>query len=192
MHCVFRAEVPHDAPNSSLPTPESTKFLALDLPLPDRKFLEPIDIPIEENAQMKLEYDPIWLAIMKNTDRFTEVTEKIIYLPSSASASTNERWDFRPTDEEIAEVGELFEHNFKIPENFRQTAPPHQPTDKRCCPPSLYYRNPQTMEFCQKLKIKDFNLLLCQVPGKTHFIGEPQYMIEQLATNPNEIHLDDK
>uniref|UniRef100_A0A914CS51 Lariat debranching enzyme C-terminal domain-containing protein n=1 Tax=Acrobeloides nanus TaxID=290746 RepID=A0A914CS51_9BILA len=191
LHCVFRAEVPHDAPNSSLPTPEPTKFLALDKPLPRRKFLESIDIPIEENAQMQLEYDPIWLAIMKNTDRFTEVTDKIIHLPSPASASRNERWDFRPTDEEIAEVGELFEHDFKIPENFRQTAPPHQPTDKRRCPPSLYYRNPQTMEFCQKLKIKDFNLLLCQVPGKTHFIGEPQYMIEQLATNPNEIHLDD-
>ena len=33
--------------------------------------------------------------------------------------------------------------------------------------------------------------MLCQVPGKEHWIGEPQYMIEQLAINPDEINLDD-
>uniref|UniRef100_A0A914BUY3 Lariat debranching enzyme C-terminal domain-containing protein n=1 Tax=Acrobeloides nanus TaxID=290746 RepID=A0A914BUY3_9BILA len=177
MHCVFRAEVPHDAPDSSLPTPESTKFLALDKPLPESQFLEALNIPIDENAQLQLEYDPIWLAILKNTDKFTEVTEKPIHLPTATEC---ERWDFRPTDEEIDVVRELLANDFKIPENFRQTAPPHQPTDtKENTPKSLYYRNPQTTEFCKKLNIKDFNHMLCQVPAKIPFVGEPQYMIEQ-------------
>lgn len=43
MHYVFRAEVPHVVLKEELPTPENTKFLALDKPLvdliPGREFL---------------------------------------------------------------------------------------------------------------------------------------------------------
>jgi hypothetical protein len=48
------------------------------------------------------------------------------YMPSSGTSSS-ERHDFRPTDDELAAVDKLFNGDYRIPLNFRQTGPPHQP-----------------------------------------------------------------
>lgn len=52
----------------------------------------------------------------------------------------DERWDFRPTEEEIEDVKQIFKSNFKIPENFRRTAKPHVPGQDENCGAELYYR----------------------------------------------------
>lgn len=137
-----------------------------------------------------------------------------IPIPKKPTKKSKERWDFRPTDLEISEVQELFDNDFNIPENFRQTAPPHKAEDTIENLPSLYYqyvdksirdrrkggsspntqepppketnfflffRNPQTTEFCQKLTIQDFNLMLCQHPRRGQLNGEPHYLIEERA-----------
>lgn len=42
-------------------------------------------------------------------------------MPSSKGPS-GERWDFRPTPDEMNRISEIFANDFKIPKNFRQTA----------------------------------------------------------------------
>lgn len=75
--------------------------------------------------------------------------------------SVGERYDFRPTVDEIAEVRRLFP-DLTVPLDFKQTAPPHQPHETaRNCGEPLYYRNPQTMQFAEKLMITDLNRIYC-------------------------------
>lgn len=55
--------------------------------------------------------------------------------------SSGERYDFRPTKKEIEEINNIFNNNFKIPLNFRRTAPPEQsPEGRGRISPSKYYR----------------------------------------------------
>lgn len=91
MHVKFCAEVMHHDKDGSL-----TKFLALDKPLRGRQYLECLEVPLNEEQQRRYDetegliagtkdeglhifYDPIWLAIMKNTDFLTQVTDKVSF-----------------------------------------------------------------------------------------------------------------
>ena len=47
---------------------------------PRRQFLECFQVPIEDGAKMELCYDPEWMAILRNTDFLTEITEKVYFL----------------------------------------------------------------------------------------------------------------
>lgn len=85
MHVKFEAEVVHKE-DEILENQKSTKFLALDKPLPRRKYLECLEVPVpdqqETNGKMDIEpfclsYDPTWLAILKNTDHLTEISNKV-------------------------------------------------------------------------------------------------------------------
>uniref|UniRef100_A0A1I7ZTY4 DBR1 domain-containing protein n=1 Tax=Steinernema glaseri TaxID=37863 RepID=A0A1I7ZTY4_9BILA len=93
------------------------------------------------------------------------------------SKSIGERFNFFPSDEEVEETMNMFGQDMKIPENFRMTAPPHKESDSWNMPPSKYYPNPQSTEFCDRLKIKCVNTLLCELNPEAN--GVPYYTIPQ-------------
>ncbi|VDO80011.1 unnamed protein product, partial [Onchocerca flexuosa] len=86
----------------------------------------------------------------------------------------NERWDFRPTEEELAKVEEIYGGDFIIPMNFKMTACPHRANETNIGSQELYYRNPQSTEFCAKLGIRDLNEMLCSL--SMDGLGIPYYV----------------
>ncbi|VDK86460.1 unnamed protein product [Litomosoides sigmodontis] len=169
MHCFFPALVPHSNKNPGNDF-GLTRFLSLDKPLPRRHFLQALEFNVNQNVSLNLSYDPTWLAILKATDSLTSN----IYMPSQHTR--NERWDFRPTKEEIAKVVEIYDGDFTIPMNFKMTARPHRVNETNDISQELYYRNPQSAEFCEKLGIKDLNEMLCSL--SLNGVGVPYYITE--------------
>ncbi|CAJ0577385.1 unnamed protein product, partial [Mesorhabditis spiculigera] len=179
LHCKFPALIPHE-----LDGVEPTKFLALDKPIPRRHFLQILDIEVDADAPLTLEHDADWLAILRSTDKFTEVTAQACYLPSKVS---NERWDFRPTDEELAAVREL--GDLSVSSTFLHTAPPlkHQDVQiRKNDGPSQYYRNPQSEKFCKWLGIRNLNALLAEDQGAD--VGTAFYLTD-VSNQSGEISL---
>ncbi|CAI2322064.1 unnamed protein product [Caenorhabditis sp. 36 PRJEB53466] len=177
LHIAFAALVPHKGASASeRPTP--TRFLSLDKPIPGRKFMQALEINVPNSARMELSYDPHWLAILRSTDLLTVAEREHIILPdmSSSRPCAYERKDFRPTEEELRSIGELGDLTIKT-DTFRQTAPPliEVTEESKRAPPSLYYRNPQSAEFCQWLGIRDLNQLL--IAKSADFIGNPHYFV---------------
>ncbi|VDK68058.1 unnamed protein product [Anisakis simplex] len=187
LHCKFAALIAHSDSTESESNKENvTRFLSLDKPLPRRHFIQILEFDVDEDADLNLSYDPTWLAILKATDSFTDASKRVSYsrsllflivdssricvvlhyMPSRGHSSVDEmssdaeRCDYRPTKEELDHIDRLFNGHFTIPLNFRQTAPPHSATEpfKHT---EFYYRNPQSMEFCSKLGIRDLNEILC-------------------------------
>ncbi|GFT27568.1 lariat debranching enzyme [Trichonephila clavipes] len=148
LHCKFTAIVPHDDKNR----PE-TKFLALDKCLPRRHFLQVLEINNKTDT-VQLEYDPEWLSILRSTNHLLSTSRRNTYMPGQGSS--DERWDFRPLEEEIQAVEKLFNGDFKVPENFCVTAPTYNPRETPTAENSLnFYVNPQTETFCKILNITD-------------------------------------
>ncbi|GFT86236.1 lariat debranching enzyme [Nephila pilipes] len=148
LHCKFTAIVPHDDKNR----PE-TKFLALDKCLPRRHFLQVLEIN-KKSDTVQIEYDPEWLSILRSTNHLLSTSRRNTYMPGQGSG--DERWDFRPTEEEIQVVEKLFNGDFKVPENFCFTAPTYSPRETLASENSLnFYVNPQTENFCKILNITD-------------------------------------
>ncbi|KHN80109.1 Lariat debranching enzyme [Toxocara canis] len=174
LHCKFAALVPHQKDCQETTEPEPTRFLSLDKPLPRRHFIQALEFDVDEGAEMKLSYDPVWLAILKATDSLTDATKRTTYMPSQCGSICGERWDYRPTEEEINRVQRLFEGDFTIPANFRKTAPPHDPS--QIAESEFYYRNPQSSEFCAKLGIRDLNEMLCAQSKES--LGVPYFLSE--------------
>ncbi|KAK6022818.1 hypothetical protein OSTOST_11472, partial [Ostertagia ostertagi] len=73
LHVAFAALVPHKAKDGS-ECAAPTRFLALDKPIPRRHFIQALELDIAEDVEMKLSYDPAWLAILKSTDGFTSIS----------------------------------------------------------------------------------------------------------------------
>nr|SVE93028.1 EOG090X06RW [Moina brachiata] len=174
LHCRFAATVNHN-------DEEKTEFLALDKCLPRRKYLELIDIPHETPKSIELSYDPEWLAILRLTNHLLSVQMTSQYLPSGGPGC-RERWDFTPSEKEIADVSECFQQDLRIPVNFVKTVEPFRfgnQVNRRARQPDAQL-NPQTTEFCRKLGIDDPMRML---------IGEPVTLPP--VENPDEISLDD-
>uniref|UniRef100_A0A914V4A2 Ig-like domain-containing protein n=1 Tax=Plectus sambesii TaxID=2011161 RepID=A0A914V4A2_9BILA len=184
MHVKFPAIVPHAGGLE-------TRYLALDKPIPRRQFLQIIEVEVDADADRKLSYDSQWLAILRSTDSLTCLLDRTVYMPGPGGPD-GERWNFRPSEDEVADVIRRFNDDLVVPDNFRRTAPPHRPTDtKRNTPTSLYYRNPQTTEFCEKLGNTDVNREFCE--RNTAGVGQPFYLVEGKSEiiNPDEIDLDE-
>jgi hypothetical protein len=113
-----------------------------------------------------------------------------VYMPGPGGEA-QERWDFRPMDEELAAVDALFpDGNYRIPEDFRRTAPPHR-DETSASTPSLYYRNPQTRAFCERFGVRDLNEALCEMNADG--LGQPWFLVENCEReNVDEIPLDDE
>ena len=110
----------------------------------------------------------------------------------------DERFDFRPTQDEKLRMAETVKEDYRVPENFCQTAPalygPESKKAKNQAQQSLYYRNPQTTEFCRKLGIFDPNAdLLQKHPEREGFPpdNQPAAAGVEVKKNPDEIDLDD-
>ncbi|VDN51474.1 unnamed protein product [Dracunculus medinensis] len=181
LHCKFAALVSHQDKINDGKNLEPTRFLSLDKPIRGRHFLQSLEFDVDINSEMALSYDPIWLAILRSTDKLTSICRTQVYMPSHHIK--DERWDFRPTEEEIEDVKRIFKSNFKIPENFRRTAKPHVPGQDENCGAELYYRNPQSSEFCRKLGISDLNEMLCHLSvaslGLPHYLSESEICSER-------------
>ncbi|CAL2028945.1 unnamed protein product [Caenorhabditis brenneri] len=190
LHIAFAALVPHKGSGSNRPQP--TRFLSLDKPIPGRQFMQALEINVAEDAKMELSYDPHWLAILKNTDSLTVANKEKIVLPDRIGKEpcVYERKDFRPTEEELKEIEKLGDLTIKT-DTFRQTAPPlkEESNAAKNVPPSAYYRNPQTAEFCQWLGIRDLNQML--IEKTSEYVGIPYYMCPQSdEVKPNQDDVD--
>lgn len=164
LHCKFAAVIPHD--NGT-----ETKFLALDKCLPNRRFLQIIDIEAPEPDSTQLRYDLEWLTILYTTKHLTIVKSVPNYMPGPGSTSC--RWDFRPTEDEKKLVLNRLAGNFNIPNNFERTAPPYVVNSRppMTCQPKPV-KNPQTVDFCNMLEIDDpLNLVVILSGGEIDVSG---------------------
>lgn len=155
LHCKFAAVIPHEE------CEKSTKFLALDKCLPNRRFLQIIDVETKTDNP-KLQYDLEWLTILYTTKHLTHIRMTSIYMPGEGSTS-GERADFRPTEDEKFFILNRFDNNLEIPENFQRTATsfvPNNPQRSWNNQPDPV-KNPQTEKFTNLLGIDDpLNLVL--------------------------------
>jgi len=79
MHVKFPAIVRHSNTPGDL-----TRFVALDKPIPNRDFLQVLDIPVEPTtAPFALEYDDEWLAILRNTWNLFPRSSQRISMPNA-------------------------------------------------------------------------------------------------------------
>lgn len=147
LHCKFAAIIPHTDPVGS------TRFLALDKCLPQRRFLQIIDFPAA-SGPVTLSYDLEWLAILCITKHLIEVKPTMHYMPGPDSPY---RYDFTPTDDEKALVLEKMAHNLAVPSNFVRTAEPYNPQQRKnghTKQPNAQL-NAQTTTLCERLGIDD-------------------------------------
>lgn len=147
LHCKFAALVNHD-------DEKTTKFLALDKCLPNRRFLQLLDIETDNTDALKMEYDLEWLTILKSTNHLLSVKHSNNFMPGP---NGQERFEFIPSQEELEETKKKFKDGLKIPENFSATVEPFNPDnsfDQSQEQPKAII-NPQTSQFCKLLGIDD-------------------------------------
>ncbi|XP_034251071.1 lariat debranching enzyme [Thrips palmi] len=161
LHCKFSALIRHISEDDS--PSKSTKFLALDKCLPNRRFLQILDIAHQEDKEITLEYDLEWLTILSLTNHLLSIKQSFNYMPGPGS---KERWKFTPTKEEMDFVFKKFSGNLKIPLNFSQTVQAYSSSDRSGNKQPAARVNPQTMAFCDRLGIDDPIALLLQGEGK--------------------------
>lgn len=148
LHCKFAAIVNHDDENS-------TKFLALDKCLPNRRFLQLLDIETAETTDsLKMEYDLEWATILHATNHLLSVKHSNNFMPGPNS---KERFEFTPSQEELDEIKKKFKDGLEIPKNFTAIVEPYNPDNSldrsQEQPKSMI--NPQTSQFCELLGIDD-------------------------------------
>jgi len=194
LHCKFAALVEH-------PSGAITKFLALDKCLQGRRFLQLVEVgePVKDD-DIILKYDAHWLAVLKSTNHLLSVEKKSRYTPGPGCT---ERYDFKPTEQEIQKVMDLFGNDLEIPYNFEQSALAYKPNGKRpnfnqvAAPQAMVNR--QTTEFCSKLGILDPMALLLGINPPpptssrlTSYVNARETNISFNSTiNPDEISINE-
>ncbi|XP_071112185.1 lariat debranching enzyme B-like [Haliotis cracherodii] len=149
LHVKFAALVQHKAMDG---VEKTTKFLSLDKCLPKRKFLQVIDVPHDTSQAMKIHLDPEWLMILKLTNHLLNLSPSTRYMPGPGS---NDRWDFKVTDQEMETIRENFDGNLALPYNFEATVPVHESvmSSPHKCPAIVV--NPQTTLLCTMMDLTD-------------------------------------
>ncbi|KAJ3327301.1 lariat debranching enzyme [Blyttiomyces sp. JEL0837] len=130
--------------------PSYTRFLSLDKCLPNRDFLQVIEVPSPADTPMEFSYDEEWLAIVKATYEFMSLSRDQKKLPPDEEIQSR-------IDTELAWVKQNFsQESLKIPANFKMTAMPHQPghTYRNKVELSRPIQSPQTIKFCEMLGLK--------------------------------------
>ena len=93
--CVVDHDKANEADNDlfeeqeHLNTNRYTRFLALDKALPQRDFLQVVDIPARQRMPYELNYDAEWLAILRNTNDMMSLTPAHIRLPVKGIDNVN-------------------------------------------------------------------------------------------------------
>lgn len=137
-------------------TNKTTHFLALDKCLPNRHFLQLLEIephkPAEFARPLHLEYDPEWLAITRVFADHLVVGNPGAHVPADKGDGT-----YRPLiEKELSWVEENIVQPGKtvIPEDFAQTAPVYDPAGgMHVGGTPQEYSNPHTQKFCDLLQI---------------------------------------
>ncbi|XP_065071516.1 lariat debranching enzyme B-like [Rhopilema esculentum] len=138
LHVKFAALVEHKENGDGEKT--FTKFLALDKCLPNRNFLQVIDMG-PSTGKKELQYDEEWLAVTKSTYTLYNATSRATWVPRN----DEELEKYRITDKQINEIRETFK-DLSIPQNFERTNSSNSKSGNS---------NNQTMELCEKLDIKN-------------------------------------
>ncbi|KAF2198597.1 DBR1-domain-containing protein [Delitschia confertaspora ATCC 74209] len=156
-----KPRIESNAPSLPFPadiTNKTTRFLALDKCMPNRHFLQLLEIeplhPAEFQRPVGLEYDKEWLAITRAFANDLQVGDPHAEVPADKGDAY-----YRPL---IEKEMEWVENNLvqtgkmAIPEDFQQTAPVF---DEEIGIPvggqPAEYTNPHTQAFCDLLQIKN-------------------------------------
>lgn len=153
LHVKFAATFPHA-------TGEKTEFLALDKCLPDRQYLQIMDVESRNDSKLndgKLKYDFEWINILYQTKRLNFIT------PIAESNSIRFGFPNEDKTENTELIWDRFGQDLFIPLNFSRDAVPHKLTDS---PTSAQQTDPvqnqQTVKFCNNIGIRDpLELLGC-------------------------------
>ena len=125
---------------------------ALDKALPQRDFLQVIDLPTREEKPYDLCYDAEWLSILKKTNDLFSITPTSIRLPSKG---VDQDYDRSASQEDIEIMRADMDFDLRIPRNFKICVDVYDPKDHWKKRPVELLRNPQNTEFCQKMKLVD-------------------------------------
>ncbi|CAD5209996.1 unnamed protein product [Bursaphelenchus xylophilus] len=182
LHAFFEATVPHEEGCQ-------TKFTALSKcahKIKTPNYLSFFHIEPSEDGEKVLSYDADWLVVLRNT-KSLECTKKAF------SNIPNEIDGFTVNEEQKQSVLHIFNGDLRIPLNFKMTAPPESAVQGNLYGQmALYYRNPQTREFCEKLQIPDWNEMMCKLHEEA--VGIPYYAHlndQSEVSKTDEISLDD-
>jgi lariat debranching enzyme len=136
----------------------ATRFLALDKALPNRDFLQILNIPFANplpanRSRTGLYYDPEFLAITRFMNAF----------PGNDADAVSKIKDLSPADvaagiakeREWVEANIVAQGKLEIPQNFEITAPTYVPGEKPEPQPRPYV-SPQTKSFCELLQMENW------------------------------------
>ncbi|KAL9583859.1 MAG: hypothetical protein Q9212_002457 [Teloschistes hypoglaucus] len=150
------------APQPQFPeaiTNERTHFLALDKCLPQRRFLQLMDVdpisvpsPVTSDTPYRLTYDKEWLAIIRTFASIDPLTSPIPSDPGESHylplIEAEEAW----IEDNLVKTNQM-----AVPDNFEITAPTYDPSvGLHPKEHPLEYTNPQTVAFCKLLDIHNF------------------------------------
>ncbi|TFK61886.1 DBR1-domain-containing protein [Pluteus cervinus] len=164
----LNAASPAASTSAGLQAPSVTQFLALDKCLPNREFLEVIDVPIPENSSPAnasrkpsksngppvFSYDPQWLAILRAFHPWLTLRRYQEPLPEKAQLRKLVEKELEWVKENVPKkIGE--DMRVERCQQFSQTAPMRgfEVGDKKQQPPA--YTNPQTEALCSLLELEN-------------------------------------
>lgn len=131
-------------------------------------------------------YDLQWIAVTRAINHVMPLDNSPWQPPSRTG---NARSSFVPTEEEMKEAYDLFKGDFSIPKNFQMSAKPFNPMSP-WQQGGFEGDNPQTVEFCEKLKIR--NNFSSDLAKDVHQLSTISRVPQHVAQgNPDEIALDE-
>lgn len=162
LHVKFACVYKHGEhePGSEL----TTKFLSLDKCLPNKRFLQVIDIEGDASLAKCLSLDEEWLCILKKTDH-------LLSIESYSQAPISLKESVEITEEDLNEIREDFGNCLEIPEIFKKTAPAYH-TPEADGPIQDVYLNEQTTLFLEMLTLRDPVRMVLEKRGKSSLIAE--------------------
>lgn len=184
LHVKFAAVVRHDqhktqqqaeaatAAPADPAAPSVTQFLALDKCLPHREYMQLLEFPAARGPKV-LCYDAHWLAVLKATHPLLSLQRQAKPIPQAPrpGQQAHGRWDYRPSEAELAWVRERVAAAnaaaiaadpslppMGVPLNFVRTVPGWSQGQPTRAPPGgqlPFQINPQTSALLQMLQLPD-------------------------------------